>query len=58
MLWAWEHRVTPADAGTAMGLDPVQVERVYRDIEGKRKAAARGLAGAVLLEPVEVGERE
>ncbi len=57
MLWAWEHGVEPADAGAPLGLDAVQVDRVYRDIEGKRKVSERSLAPALLLEPVDVGER-
>ena len=52
LLWAWEHEIPPDEAGAVMGLEARQVERVYRDIESKRRAAARGLAGALLVEPV------
>jgi NAD+ synthase len=37
-LWAHEHQVLAADAGPALGLTAAQVERVYRDIEAKRRA--------------------
>jgi NAD+ synthase len=36
LLWARNHRVAAAEAASALGLEPVQVERVYRDIERKR----------------------
>jgi len=52
VLWAWEHDVPPGEVATVMGLEARQVERVYRDIELKRRAAARGLAAALLVEPV------
>ena len=42
MLWAWEHGVDAEAAAGPMGFEPPQVERVYRDIEGKRRVAARG----------------
>jgi NAD+ synthase len=57
MLWAWEHDVKPADAAEAMGLESDQVERVYRDIVGKRRMAERGLREAILVEHVDVSER-
>lgn len=38
-LWAYNHKVPAADAATVLGLQPEQVERVYRDIEAKRRAA-------------------
>jgi NAD+ synthase len=38
-LWAHEHRVAAAEAAAVLGLQPAQVERVYRDIEAKRRVA-------------------
>jgi NAD+ synthase len=52
-LYARDHGVTAAEAGAAMGLTAEQVERVYRDIDAKRRAAhylhlGPQLVGAVL----------
>ena len=57
MLWAWEHQVAPSDVGPPLDLAAEQVERVYRDIENKRRVAARGLAEALVVEHVDVAER-
>ncbi len=38
-LWAYEHGTPAAEVGAALRLSAVQVERVYRDIEAKRRAA-------------------
>jgi NAD+ synthase len=39
LLWyAWEHEVAPDEASAALGLEPVQVERVYRDFASKKRA--------------------
>ncbi len=38
-LWAYKHGTPKAEAGTALGLTAAQVERVYRDIEAKRRAS-------------------
>ncbi len=38
-LWAHDHAVAPAEAGAVLGLRAEQVERVYRDIEAKRRVA-------------------
>ncbi len=38
-LWAYDHRVSPADAAPVLKLTGAQVERVYRDIEAKRRVA-------------------
>ena len=54
MLCAWENGVPAAEAGAALELTVEQVERVYRDIVAKRRAAERGLRDAVLVEPVSV----
>jgi NAD+ synthase len=37
-LWAYNHHVAAAEVGPAVGLTCEQVERVYRDIEAKRRA--------------------
>ena len=52
-LYARDHGVPAAEAGAAMGLTAEQVERVYRDIDAKRRAAhylhlGPQLVGAVL----------
>jgi NAD+ synthase len=47
-LWAHNHHVPAAEVGEAIGLTAEQVERVYRDIEAKRRAA-RYLHQAPLL---------
>ncbi len=39
-LWAFNHDTPAAEVGAALGLQPQQVDRVYRDIEAKRRAAA------------------
>ncbi len=51
-LYAHNHRIPAAEVGTALGLTAVQVERVFRDIEGKRRTTAYLHAGALLVEPV------
>lgn len=46
-LYARQHGVPAAEVAAAMGLEPSQIERVYRDIDAKR-AAARYLHAAPL----------
>ncbi len=48
-LYAKNHGITPAEAGSALGLTAEQVERVYRDIEGKRTFAKYLHAPPVLV---------
>jgi hypothetical protein len=36
-LWAFNHDVPAADAAPVLDLTPAQVERVYRDIDAKRR---------------------
>src|SRR5512142_3422111 len=38
-LWAFNHQTPPAEAAAVLGLKPAQIERVYRDIEAKRRVA-------------------
>ncbi len=52
-LWAKNHDVPAGDVGEALGLTEEQTERVYRDIEGKRRVASYLHAGPVLIEPIE-----
>jgi NAD+ synthase len=47
-LWAHNHDVPAAEAATVLGLTAAQIERVYRDIEAKRRAS-RYLHHAPLL---------
>ncbi|HEY8524285.1 MAG TPA: NAD(+) synthase [Acidimicrobiales bacterium] len=56
LLWAWHHGVPAAEAAPVMGLEPEQVERVYRDIVAKRRVAERSLRDALLVEKVDLSE--
>jgi NAD+ synthase len=47
-LWAYENQTPPSEAATVLGLTADQVDRVYRDIEAKRRAS-RYLHRAPLL---------
>jgi len=38
-LWAYSHQVSPAEAAATLQITAAQVERVYRDIEAKRRVA-------------------
>ncbi len=38
-LWAYRHEVPAAEAAASLGLTPGQVERVYKDIEAKRRVS-------------------
>ncbi len=49
LLYAFAHDVPSAPAGQALGLAREQVERVYRDIVAKQRAAERLLQAAVLV---------
>jgi NAD+ synthase len=51
LLWAYIHRVTPAAAAGVVGFTPEQVERVYRDIEAKRRVAIQLDGHAILMDP-------
>jgi NAD+ synthase len=50
LLWAFNHDVGAGDVAREMNLSAVQVERVYRDISGKKRVAARSLQNALLVE--------
>lgn len=51
-LWARNHDMSAADAAPGLGITPEQVERVYRDIEQKRRTTRPLHLSALLLEPV------
>jgi NAD+ synthase len=52
-LWGKNHAVPPADVAPALGLTAVQVERVYKDIDAKRRATRYGHAAPLLVHPVD-----
>jgi NAD+ synthase len=49
-LWARNHGVSSADAAPVLELTPEQVERVYRDIDAKRRVAEYLRAAPVLVD--------
>jgi len=49
VLFGKNQGYAPGDIGPAIGLTATQVERVFRDIEGKRRVAAYLHAGPVIL---------
>ncbi len=51
-LYAYDHDVSPAEAAGALDLKPEQVERVYRDIESKRRIARYLHSPPLLVEDV------
>lgn len=51
-LYAHNHRFPPADAAAAIGLRTEQVERVYRDIDQKRRTTRYLHERPLLVEPV------
>lgn len=51
-LWAKNHNLPAAEAAGPLGLSASQVERVYRDIEQKRRTTRPLHLSALLLEPV------
>ncbi len=50
VLFGKDHGFSPAEIGPAVGLNAEQVERVFHDIEGKRRMAAYLHSPPVLLE--------
>jgi len=52
VLWGRNHEVPPAEVGAVLGLTGAQVQRVYDDIDQKRRSTAHLHAPALLLEPV------
>jgi NAD+ synthase len=53
LLWAFNHDVPAAEAGTAMGLTEEQVSWVYRDIQAKRRTTRYLHLPPILLEKLE-----
>lgn len=53
ILWAKNHSVPTSDVAAVMGYTPQQVERVYEDINQKRRTTAYLHAPPVLLEGIE-----
>ena len=51
-LYAHNHRLPTAEVAAAAGITPEQVERVFRDIETKRRATRYLHVPALLVEPV------
>ncbi len=51
-LYARDHNYTAAEAAPALGLQPKQVERVFRDIRAKRRVAHYLHAAPVLIEDI------
>ncbi len=51
-LWAKNHDKSAAEVGALIGLSELQVERVFRDIEGKRKVAYHLHHEPVLFEAI------
>jgi NAD+ synthase len=50
LVYGSANGVPPADAAGAVGLEPEAVERVYADLESKRRAAELNLADAILVD--------
>jgi NAD+ synthase len=51
-LYGRNHGVPPAEVAPAVGLTPEQVERVYRDIDQKRRTTKYLHAAPILVKPV------
>lgn len=52
-LYAFNHQVDPGEVATAVGLTSEQVQRVYKDIEAKRRVAHYLHARPLLIETIE-----
>ncbi len=52
-LYAFNHQVPASEAARVVGLGTEQVERVYKDIESKRRATRYQHARPLLVEPVD-----
>jgi NAD+ synthase len=52
ILWAKNHQVTPDEVARVLGHTREQIERVYQDIDQKRRTTAYLHAGPLLLEEV------
>ncbi len=54
-LWAYEHRVPAAEVGAVLGHGAAQIERVYRDVEAKRRVSQYLHHVPLLAGPLEDG---
>lgn len=52
VLWAMNHGVTAESCARVLGFTPTQVQRVYDDLEQKRRTTAYLHAPPMLLEPI------
>lgn len=52
LLWAHNHKVSVAEVAPVLELTEEQVERVYRDIEQKRKTTAPLHLGPITVKPI------
>jgi NAD+ synthase len=52
-LYALNHQVSPSEAAPVVELSPDEVERVYRDLESKRRATRYEHLGPLFVHPVE-----
>jgi NAD+ synthase len=50
-LWAFTNNVSAAEAAPVVGITPEQAERVYRDIEAKRRASRYLHARPLTIDP-------
>jgi NAD+ synthase len=51
-LWGKNHAVSPEEVAPAVGITPEQVNRVYKDIEAKRRTTKYLHARPLLVEEV------
>lgn len=51
-LWGVNHDIAPAEMADAIGVSEPQIQRVYRDIQSKRRATAYQHAGPLLVSDV------
>ena len=54
-LWSLNHGVGAAELARTLGVDPQQAQRVYDDIEAKRRAARYLHASAETVDPIAAG---
>ncbi|ATB34783.1 NAD(+) synthetase [Cystobacter fuscus] len=52
LMWAKNHGLSPEEVSAEMGLTPKQVQRVFDDIDQKRRTTAYLHSAPLLLEPV------
>jgi NAD+ synthase len=57
-LWAHDHDIAASDAAEETGLTPEQVLRVYKDIEAKRRATQSLHAAPLLVEKIQMVDRD